>query len=429
MTTSNAAPIVKHDAAANVRWNFSVNLLDVSFIVLGLSLISRETVMPLLVSTLTDSKLALGLIPALWGLGIYLPQLFTANYAEGLVYKKPFLMLLSSVGERLPYLLIGIAVFMFAVPAPTLTLFLFFLFLTTAALCAGAGAPAWYDMIAKVIPVERRGIWAGLGSGIGALMGIVGAYFVGRILDTFIYPNNFAVLFLLAFVAVMISWVGLALNREPPSEIVKHPLSLRRYFGQLPSIFKTNHNYRRFFISRSIVQFGTMASGFFIVYASERFALDGADIGALTASLVASQALMGPIWGMLGDRIGHKFVLVSAAFALTLATFSAWFAPTQAWLYVTFFLLGAYYAADWVSSLNIILEFCAPEDRPTYIGLTNTLFAPTIVLAPLIGGWIATVTGYSQLMLIATVIAAAGGVLLAVWVHEPRQQVSDKVTG
>ena len=94
-------------AQTNLAWNFSVNLVDISFITLGLSLVSRETVMPLLVSSLTDSKLALGLIPALWGLGLYLPQLFTANYAEGLRYKKPFLMVLSSFGERLPYLLIA----------------------------------------------------------------------------------------------------------------------------------------------------------------------------------------------------------------------------------------------------------------------------------------------------------------------------------
>jgi hypothetical protein len=34
-------------------------------------------------------------------------------------------------------------------------------------------------------------------------------------------------------------------------------------------------------------------------------------------------------------------------------------------------------SADSVSRMNIILEFCAPEDQPTYIGLTNTLLAPT----------------------------------------------------
>ena len=55
---------VNQAAHKDFRWNFSVNVLDIVFIVLGFSLISRDTVMPTLVSELTDSKLAIGLIPA-----------------------------------------------------------------------------------------------------------------------------------------------------------------------------------------------------------------------------------------------------------------------------------------------------------------------------------------------------------------------------
>ena len=42
----------------NARWNFGVSIWDVTFIMLGISLVSRETVMPVLVAQLTDSKLA-----------------------------------------------------------------------------------------------------------------------------------------------------------------------------------------------------------------------------------------------------------------------------------------------------------------------------------------------------------------------------------
>ena len=71
-------------------------------------------------------------------------------------------------------------------------------------------------------------------------------------------------------------------------------------------------------------------------------------------------------------------------------------------------------AGDSVSGMNIILEFCAPEDRPTYIGLTNTL------LAPLFGGWLATWAGYREMFVVALVVAALGGGLLTLWVREPR---------
>jgi hypothetical protein len=38
-------------APANLRWNFTVNLIDIAFITLGISLVSRDTVLPVLIST------------------------------------------------------------------------------------------------------------------------------------------------------------------------------------------------------------------------------------------------------------------------------------------------------------------------------------------------------------------------------------------
>lgn len=407
---------------SNLTWNFTVNLVDIAFITLGISLVSRDTVLPVLVSTLTDSNLAIGLIAALYGLGIYLPQLFTANFTERLRYKKPFVMLVGSVGERLPYLLMGVAVWLFAVPAPQVALILVLGCLAMSGFSAGAATPAWYDMIAKVIPVSRRGLWSGLGHGLGAMMAIFGAFLVGRILDGYAYPNNYTLLFVLAFGATCISFVGLALNREPPSEAVKARVSTRTYFRQLPALLSANANYRRFFISRTTVILGAMATSFFIIYGSQRFGLDGAAIGLMTATLVASQAIMSLVWGVVGDRVGHKAVLASAAFALALAALNTLLAPTQGWLVLSFVLLGMYSSGDAVSGLNIILEFARPEDRPTYIGLTNTLLAPTIILAPILGGWLATVAGFPTLLVTAAVVASAGAFLLAFWVREPRQK-------
>ncbi len=87
---------------------------------------------------------------------------------------------------------------------------------------------------------------------------------------------------------------------------------------------------------------------------------------------------------------------------------------------VAFALLGAFLSADTASFLNIILEFCADEDRPTYIGLTNTLLAPVTTLAPLVGGWLAVQLGYRPMFAFAALLACLGAGLLAGWVREPR---------
>ena len=222
-------------------------------------------------------------------------------------------------------------------------------------------------------------------------------------LENVAYPNNFALLFALAFVFVMISWAGLSLTREPPSETVKERVPLSHYLRQLPDVLRRDQNYSRFLISRTTMQLGAMAAGFYMVFGTEKFAISGTGVGLFTGVLIASVALMNLVWGLIGDRYGHKLVLTGAAFAMAVAALIALVSASQEWLLVTFVLMGAYLAADQVSALNIILEFCEPEDRPTYIGLTNTLLAPVLILSPIIGGWLATVAGYNGLF-IATLI-------------------------
>jgi MFS family permease len=406
----------------DVRWNLFVNGLDLVFFTLGLSLVSRETVMPALVSTLTDSKLAIGLIPAIFSLSYYLPQLLVANFSERLRYKKPFVMLIAGPGERGAYLLIALVIWLLAEPSPELALVLFFLLLAVGGICSGTVTPAWYDIIAKTVPVQRRGRWAGISNSLGAFCAVGGALLVGQILERRAYPDNFALIFLLAFAAWLVSYLGLALIREPPSLAVKERIPLVRYLGQLPAILRADHNYRRFLISRSTVHLGALASGFFVVYGQERFQVDGADIGLFTAVLVGSQALMNLLWGALADRAGHKLILSIAPFLMALAVINTWLAPAGPWLLLTFALVGAYLAAENVSAFNIIVEFAAEENLPTYIGLTNTLLAPMLTLAPILGGWLATSRGYGGLFGTAVTVAVLGGLLTLRWVREPRTQ-------
>ena len=219
---------------------------------------------------------------------------------------------------------------------------------------------------------------------------------------------------------MIISWVGLALTREPESPTVRPPTHLRHYLGQLPLVLRRDRNYARFLLIRAIANLGGMASGFFMVYGASRFTIGGRGVGTLTAVLVGSQAVMNLLWGVVGDRRGHKAVLCGAAFAMALAAAVTWMASSRAWLLATFALLGVSTAANSVSGMNIILEFCDPADRPTYIGLTNTLLAPVTALSPLLGGWLATWAGYEAMFVVAFLAASIGGALLALWVREPR---------
>jgi MFS family permease len=412
--------------AANANWNFAANLWDIGFITLGTGLVSRQTIMPLLVSELTDSKIAIGLVPAIWSLGFLLPQLLTANFTERLRVNKPFVMLLGGFGERGPYLLMALSVLAFAQTAPGLALALLLLMMAVSSTCAGVANPAWYAMIAKVIPVARRGLWSGLSRSMGALLGIAGGLLSGWMLANWAFPQNYGYLFLIAFAIVAISWLGLAANREPPSLTVKPRSSLRAYLKRLPGVLRRDPNYVRFLIASSMVNLGAMAGGFYTVYGKENVEGALAQVGTLTAVLVGTQAIANLLWGLLADRKGNKAVLVSGALGMALTAAVAWWTHSFAWLVATFVLYGISLSASFVSRMTIILEFCEPEDRPTYIGLSSTLLAPTRALGPVLGGWLATLVDYRGMFLVALALSLVGGLMLLGWVQEPRRTTDDR---
>jgi MFS family permease len=416
---STAVPDTRPEA--NLKWNFSVNLVERIFVTLGMSMISASTILPLLVSELTPSKVAVGLVSAIFIVGTMVPQLLTAGYTESLVYKRPFVSGIALVGGRLPYLVLAAVVWLLADSQPLLTLLLLFLLIAITALSNGVVIPAWLDMIAKVIPIRLRGLFFGIGNGLGALLGVAGGLIAGRILTDFPFPDNYALCFILASGAMIISWAGVSATREPPTVDAKPVTPLGVYLRRLPQVLRDNPNYARYLVSTAVASLGGMGTSFMIVYASERYAVTGTQVGTLTALLIGSQAVANLFWGVVADRKGHKGVLVAGSVVTALAVTATWAGDGMAWLWVAFAALGIGVAANAVSRMNIVLEFGGAHDRPTYIGLTNTSLAPVTMAAPVLGGWLIDTVGYVPMFVATAILSVAGGVMLATWFRDPRR--------
>ena len=409
------------DPARDLRWNFAVNVVDIAFISLAFNLVSQATIVPVLISHLTSSRWAIGVIPAIVSLGIHLPPLFFARYTETLVRKKPMLLWFGLLGERLPLLAMALLIGFFGVAAPGLVLVGLFVLFAVHAFAGGAIMPAWLDLIAKVIPVRRRGLWFGLGNALGACMGIVGAALAASALSGFPFPAAFTYCFGLAFIVSMLSWGAFALNREPDSPVKSPEGTYRDYFRKLPEILRRDRNFRVLLVSRFVSIFGSMATGFFILFGMQRFELAGSAVGVLTGILVAGQMVMNLVWGFVGDRFGHKLVLTGSSLATALAAVTAlFFCFSPVWLGLVFVLLAAGMSGEVVSGSTIAMEFCAPEERPTYVGMAGTILAPAKTLAPLMGSGLAVLLGFDGLFAVTAAAAVTGAVLLGFWLKEPR---------
>ncbi|WP_164689491.1 MFS transporter [Herpetosiphon llansteffanensis] len=391
---------------AHVRHNVVVNVADGAFFGAATGIASFVTVIPLFMHTLTDSALLIGLVLAIRSVGWQLPQLLTARRVASLRRYKP-MVLLMTINERMPFFGLGLIAWFAADLGRELALWLAYMLLIWQGLGGGLTATAWQTMIGKIMPQRWRGTFFGVQSAAANLLASIGAVGAGIILDKLPSPLDFALCFGISGIAMVISWSFLATTKEPSREPEYTHGSQRDFWASIVTILKRDRNFRWFLAARIISQLGLMATAFFTVYAVKRFGLDDQTAGIMTAIYLITQTIANPIMGWLGDRIGYRRVMEFGALLALAAGVGAWLAPALGWFYLIFALAGIANVALWTITMSMTLEFGSLAERPSYIGLANTLVAPATLVAPLIGGWLADSAGYTYTF----AVAAAGGLL------------------
>jgi MFS family permease len=143
--------------------------------------------------------------------------------------------------------------------------------------------------------------------------------------------------------------------------------------------------------------------------------------GYLTATLTVSQMVANAGMGWLGDRVGHRLMVIVGAICAFSSSLFAWMAPSLNWFFPIFVLSGFANVAIWMSGMTMTVDFSDENERPFYIGLAQTLTAPATIIAPLIGGWIADTYGFVSTFGWSTALSIAMILILVFLVKEPRK--------
>jgi len=164
-----------------------------------------------------------------------------------------------------------------------------------------------------------------------------------------------------------------------------------------------------------------MATGFLVVYAVKTWNLPDAGASGYLIALQVGLTLANLFFGFFSDRKGHKMSLEICWLLSALAFGLAILAPSPLWFFLVFFLSGAVSAGTFISGISIVYEFTEAENRPTYIGLANTIPGIMVSVAPLIGGWLAVVVGYRSMFILSAITGVVSWVMLRFVVSEPRK--------
>jgi MFS family permease len=239
-------------------------------------------------------------------------------------------------------------------------------------------------------------------------------------LENYNFPFNFVWVFSIAAVALTLSWVFLALTREPVRPLPVATGAPPQVWTKLKQIIRQDRNFRHFLEFRILLALGTMGLGFVTVAAINRFQIPDSTVGLFTVMLLLGQTTGNLLSGWFADRVGHKIILEMAGLAAAAAFLLAWLAPSAVWYHAVFILLGISIGAVLVSAILMAMEFSPADQLPTYVGIANTTVGIGSTLAPLLGGWLAGFS-YSWLFILSTLFSL-GAVLLMHWtIDEPRQ--------
>lgn len=414
-----AQPAYVDAAERNLRWNFAMLALDGATFAFAITLLSETTILPAFVRTLTDAPLAFGLLAATYAIGHFLPQLAGAHLASGRIRRKPLVFGIA-LAERVGILAIALSAMGAGRLPDGVVLVLFFVAFGFYATTTGLIGPVYGDFMSKAI-LRWRGRFYGGVQLVGGLMGFGAATVARQLLGDLPAPVGIQACFWLAFALSFIALLFIANLREVPYPDVAPRVPFRQLITEVPGLLRRHAAYRWFLTGRSVVALGTMGVGFVAVAGLQR-GLTPADAAGLAAVYLLAQSLGGLGWGLVGDRWGWKRVLEGGALSLALGMVAALAANGFAAFAVSFALLGIANVAMNTSDPNLTYEVAPPHETSRYLGVTSTLIAPALTLAPLVGSLIAGSSSYAVLFGVSAALAIAGLITTNRRFDEPRRQ-------
>lgn len=403
----------------NYKRNFLLLAFDTAFFTFSTSLLSHDTVLPGFLSYLTENPILIGLIPAIFNLGYFLPQIISSFLTQNTPKRKGYILFIA-IAERVGILMIAATAQMTGVFSNNVAVALFLLSFTVYASTFGLIMPAYSDFISKAI-YKNRGIYYGVNLALSGFIGFAASIATTRILALNGFPLNYRLLFWISFAASFISPILIANLKEVEFPVQPVKKTVRTFIHHIIELIKGNRNLRRYVIARQLIGLAAMGFSFYAVYSLKTYNLPISILGVYSMVIIIAQSLSGMLWGYIGDRFGYKIPMVISTILILIQGLIALFVHHPIGSMIISATMGLVYSAMYICHANIIFEIAPPEETSLFIGLSNSLIAPIIGTAPILAGAIIEGFGYDQLFIAISVSAVFSFLVATFGFKEPRQ--------
>jgi len=404
----------------NLRRNYAGHFVHGMLGMTGFRLVNAPTFIPAYLHLISGSDFIVSLGASLQQLGGVISPIAGAAQIE---HRKRILPVSMFLGTMMRVQILGIALAgWFLGGTSLLAAVLLFLFLL--GLFSGPQGVAFQFLLAKMIPITRRGQLQGWRNLTGGVIAASLSYFAGKyLIGHNVFGNGYSTTFTLAFILTSLGLTAFRfLVREPEPPTIRARSSIRERMRDLLPMLRSNPGFMYFMIARTFAIASRVAQPFYIIYVGKQIGFSGETVGTLSLAFLGADTVMSVGWGYLADRYGFRSNFIIALAFWISSTVLLMSVTSPLWLFIAFFGLGAGNSGYQMSAQNIVFEFGHRDDMAMRLAFSNTAESIMSAAGPLVGGVIAASLGYHAVFWVAIVCEAIALVLLVWLVEEPRKQ-------
>jgi len=382
------------------------NVAHAFFLALAITIAEPSTILPLMVHHFSDSMVIVGVFASLLRGGAIMIQLYAAFHAQAYKRVLPYLGKVFFF-RWISWFSIGLSIFFIGDSNKPLTLFFIGLGLFFFSFTAGFGAIYFKELQAKLFSKKYRGKTMANRQIAGSIASIISGGVAGYVLNHYEAPLNYAYLFMVSSLFMVIGFATFITIEEPVKENVSVKEKYFKTFIQNATVLlKQDKRLQQqiFAIFLSYSYFLSMP--FVILNANSSFTLTGWMLGGfitvqMSGSIVGSTFL----WRKIHDyekMLSLSFLFMIAAFILAL------FADNVYAYAAIFLLFGLALDGFNISGMNLVIEIAPEDKRPIYTALQTNIVSLGLFF-PVLGGIILKFVGsYTVIYFLSIVLLALG---------------------
>jgi len=366
------------------------NITHAFFLALAITIAEPSTILPLMVHHFSDSMVIVGIFASLLRGGAIMIQLYAAFHAQAYKRVLPYLGKVFFF-RWISWFSIGLSIFFIGDSNKQLTLFLIGLGLFFFSFSAGFGAIYFKELQAKLFSQKYRGKTMANRRVAGSIASIISGGVAGYVLHHYEAPLNYAYLFMVSSIFMIIGFATFVTIEEPEKEHVsikeKH---FKTFIKNATVILREDKRLQQQILAIFLSFSYFLSMPFVILNANSTFTLTGWMLGGfITVQMVGS--ILGSTF--LWRKISNYEKMLSLSFLFMIVAFViALFANNVYWYAVIFLFFGIALDGFNISGMNLVIEIAPEEKRPIYTALQTNISSFGLFF-PVLGGIVLKLVG------------------------------------